>query len=201
MMAHATNVWFVAAAWMLLAFVASVVSIRTGISVALIEIGMGVIGGNFLGLETSEWVNFLATFGAVLLTFLAGAEIDPDSLRVHLKAALAIGFVSFLAPFLGAWAFAYWVTGWTSQGALICGIALSTTSVAVVYAVMIETGLNETDFGKLILAACFITDLGTVLALGACFANYDWSLLVFVVVAVAVMWLAPRFVRWFFSRW
>src|SRR5437588_5003075 len=66
---------------------------------------------------------------------------------------------------------------------------------------MIETGLNETDFGKLILAACFITDLGTVLALGACFANHDWSLLVFVVVAVAVMWLAPRFVRWFFSRW
>ena len=97
MLAHVTNVWFVAAAWMLLAFVASLVSIRTGISVALIEIGMGVIGGNFLGLGTSEWVNFLATFGAVLLTFLAGAEIDPDSLRVHLKAALAIGFVSFLA--------------------------------------------------------------------------------------------------------
>src|SRR5207245_225764 len=83
--------WFVAAAWMVLAFVASLVSIRTGISVALIEIGMGVIGGNFLGLQTSEWVNFLASFGAVLLTFLAGAEIDPDSLRVHLKAALAIG--------------------------------------------------------------------------------------------------------------
>src|SRR6266705_1060353 len=114
MMAHATNVWFVAAAWMLLAFVASVVSIRTGISVALIEIGMGVIGGNFLGLETSEWVNFLA-------------------------------------PFLGAWAFAYWVTGWTYQGALICGIALSTTSVAVVYAVMVETGLSRTSLGKMIL--------------------------------------------------
>ena len=83
---------------------------------------------------------------------------------------------------------------------MICGIALSTTSVAVVYAVMIETGLNETDFGKLILAACFITDLGTVVALGACFANYDRSLLVFAVVAAIVLWLAPRFVRWFFTR-
>ena len=58
-----------------------------------------MIGGNFLGLETSEWSTSLTAFGAVLLTFLAGAEIDPDSLRVHLKAALAIGFVSFLAPF------------------------------------------------------------------------------------------------------
>ena len=195
MMAHVTNVWFVAAAWMLLAFVASVVSIRTGISVALIEIGMGVIGGNFLGLQTSEWVNFLATFGAVLLTFLAGAEIDPDSLRVHLKAALVIGFVSFLAPFLGAWGFAYWVTGWTYQGALICGIALSTTSVAVVYAVMVETGLSRTSLGKMILAACFVTDLGTVLALGVFFADFNRWLLAFAVTLAVALRFIPRLSR------
>src|SRR6266699_3576222 len=195
MMAHATNVWLIAAAWMLLAFVASLVSIRTGISVALIEIGMGVIGGNFLGLQTSEWVNFLATFGAVLLTFLAGAEIDPDSLRVHLKAALVIGFVSFLAPFLGAWGFAYWVTGWTYQGALICGIALSTTSVAVVYAVMVETGLSRTSLGKMILAACFVTDLGTVLALGAFFADFNRWLLVFAVALAVALRFMSRLTR------
>src|SRR6266702_8557269 len=180
---------------MLLAFVASLVSIRTGISVALIEIGMGVIGGNFLGLETSEWVNFLASFGAVLLTFLAGAEIDPDSLRVHLKAALAIGFVSFLAPFLGAWGFAYWVTGWTYQGALICGIALSTTSVAVVYAVMVETGLSRTSLGKMILAACFVTDLGTVLALGVFFADFNRWLLAFAVALAVALRFIPRLSR------
>src|SRR2546430_2892049 len=191
MMAHATNVWLIAAAWMLLALVASVVMVRPRSSVAVIEIGMGVIGGNSLGLETSEWVNFLATFGAVLLTFLAGAEIDPDSVRVHMRAALAIGSVSFLAPFLGAWAFAYWVTGWTYQGALICGIALSTTSVAVVYAVMVETGLSRTSLGKMILAACFVTDLGTVLALGAFFADFNRWLLVFAMaLAVALRFMA-----------
>ena len=96
--------------------------------------------------------------------------------------------------------YARYVSGWDWPAATICGIALSTTSVAVVYAVMIETGLNETDFGKLILAACFVTDLGTVVALGACFANYDRSLLVFAVVAAIVLWLAPRFVQWFFTR-
>jgi hypothetical protein len=77
-MEHVTNVWFVAAAWMLLAFVASMLSIRTGISVALLEIAMGIVAGNFLGFHTSAWINFLATFGAGLLTFLAGAEIDPE---------------------------------------------------------------------------------------------------------------------------
>ena len=129
-----------------------------------------------------------------------GAEIEPSDPRRFFKESLAIGVASFAAPFVGAMLYARYVSGWDWYAAMICGIALSTTSVAVVYAVMIETGLNETDFGKLILAACFITDLGTVVALGVCFANYDRSLLLFVVVAAIVLWLAPRFVRWFFAR-
>ncbi len=194
-MEHVTNIWFVASAWMLLAFVASILSIRTGVSVALVEIAMGVIAGNVIGFHTNEWINFLATFGAGLLTFLAGAEIDPDSLRVHLKAALVIGFVSFLAPFLCAWAFAYWVVGWTYNASLICGIALSTTSVAVVYAVMVETGLSRTDIGKMILAACFVTDFGTVLALGVFFADFSRWMIVFVTVLAVVLRFLPRLVR------
>ena len=194
-MEHVTNIWFIAAAWMGLAFVASILSIRTGISVALFEIGMGVVAGNFLGLHPTEWVSFLATFGAGLLTFLAGAEIDPESLRTHLRAALGIGIVSFLMPFLGAWAFAYWVTGWTYQAALICGIALSTTSVAVVYAVMIETGLSSTSLGKMILAACFVTDFGTVLALGIFFADFNRWLIVFVAVLAVVLRFLPQLLR------
>jgi Kef-type K+ transport system membrane component KefB len=194
-MEHVTNVWFIASAWMLLAFVASVLSIRTGISVALVEIAMGVLAGNFLGFHTTDWINFLATFGAGLLTFLAGAEIDPDSLREHLMPALVIGFVSFLAPFLAAWGFAAWVLGWTHQGSLICGIALSTTSVAVVYAVMVETGLSSTSLGKLILAACFVTDFGTVLALGAFFADFNRWMIVFVAVLALVLRFLPLIVR------
>jgi len=162
----ADNIWFVAAAWMGLALLASLISIRLGISVALIEIGMGVLAGNFLGLQTSPWIDFLATFGSGLLTFLAGAEIEPEALRRHLKPTLVIGTISFSFPFAGAWLFALYVAGWDLHAAQIAGIALSTTSVAVVYAVMVETGLNQTELGKLILAACFVTDFGTVLALG-----------------------------------
>jgi Kef-type K+ transport system membrane component KefB len=189
------NVWFMAAAWMGLAFIASVISIRLGISVALIEIAAGVVAGNFLGFHTTDWINFLATFGAGLLTFLAGAEIDPESLRAHLRVSVTIGVVSFLAPFLGAWAFTYWVSGWDYHGSLIAGIALSTTSVAVVYAVMVETGLSSTDLGKLILAACFVTDFGTVLALGAFFADFNKWMLVFVAVLAVMLWYLPRWTQ------
>ena len=56
-----SNIWFDAAAWMGLAFAASLISIRLGISVSLVEIGVGILAGNFLGLQTNDWVNFLAS--------------------------------------------------------------------------------------------------------------------------------------------
>ena len=190
-----SNVWLIASVWMALALLASVVSIKLGVSVALVEIVVGVLAGNFLGVHTAPWIDFLATFGSGLLTFLAGAEIDPSSLRRHLKPALAIGAVSFAVPFLGAAAFAYWGAHWDRHASYIAGIALSTTSVAVVYAVMIETGLNRTELGKLILAACFVTDFGTVLALGVLFANFNGWLALFVAVTAIVLWYLPRLTR------
>jgi Kef-type K+ transport system membrane component KefB len=158
------NLWLIAALWVGLALLAAMLSIRAGIAVALVEIGVGVLAGNFLHLKPNDWVNFLAGVGSVLLTFLAGAEINPDVLRANLKESVLIGFFSFLAPAAGAFAVARWFFHWNLHASEIAGIALSTTSVAVVYAVMIESGLNETEFGKVILAACFVTDLGTVVA-------------------------------------
>ena len=191
------NAYGIAAAWMGLALLASLVSIRMGVSVALIEIGMGVIGGNALGLHSTPWIDFLAAFGSGLLTFLAGAEIDPESLRRHLKVSLTIGIVSFALPFAAAFGFAYWVAGWNLHAAEIAGVALSTTSVAVVYAVMIESRLAERELGKTILAACFVTDLGTVLALGVLFADFNATLLVFIVVTAVTLYFMPRWTRWF----
>jgi len=54
----------------------------------------------------------------------------------------------------------------------LAGVALSTTSVAVVYTVMLELGFNKTEFGKGIRAACFVNDLGVVIALGLIFAPF-----------------------------
>ncbi len=194
------HTWYVAMVWVALALLASVISMRTAISVALVEIFVGVLGGNFLGLDPkTEWISFLAGFGAILLTFLAGAEIEPDVLRKYSRQAIAIGFISFLMPFLGAMAYAYYIAGWTEDASKICGIALSTTSVAVVYAVMVETGLNKTELGKIILAACFVTDLGTVLALGILFAHYNIWLVIFTVITIVTLIATPRFIRWFFK--
>lgn len=191
------NIWLIAAMWMGMALVASLISIRIGISVALIEILVGVIAGNFLGIhETTQWIDFLAMLGSGVLTFLAGAEIDPASLKANFKASLAIGVLSFAIPFISIWMIAQFVFGWDLHQAQIAGIALSTTSVAVVYAVMIEKKLGDTSMGKMILAACFITDFGTVLALGVLFANFNLWMVVFVVVLCVVLWFMPRWTKY-----
>jgi len=192
------STWYVATIWIGLALVASIISIRTAISVALVEICVGVVGGNFLGLDPhTEWISFLAGFGAILLTFLAGAEIETNILRKYGKETLTIGLVAFFLPFLGTMAYAYYVAHWALEASMICGIALSTTSVAVVYAVMVETGFNETELGKLILAACFVNDLGTVVALGVLFANYNYWLIAFTIVTAIVLFITPWFLRGF----
>jgi Kef-type K+ transport system membrane component KefB len=191
------NIWLIAAMWMGMALVASLISIRIGISVALIEILVGVVAGNFLGIhQTTQWIDFLAMLGSGVLTFLAGAEIDPASLKANLKASLAIGVLSFAIPFVSVWMIAQYVFGWELHQAQIAGIALSTTSVAVVYAVMIEKKLSDTSMGKMILAACFITDFGTVLALGVLFANFNLWMVVFVVVMCIMLWFMPKWTKY-----
>jgi Kef-type K+ transport system membrane component KefB len=194
-----TNVWLASSVWLALALAASIISIRVAVSVALVEIVVGAIAGNTIGLEITPWVNFLAGFGAILLTFLAGTEIEVQVIRRNLGASVGIGIVSFLAPYLGVVAYAHGVIGWAWPAAQIAGISMSTTSVAVVYAVMVETGFNKTELGKIILAACFITDLGTVLALGIVFAHFDAWLALFGAATAIVLALLPKFAPWFFK--
>jgi Kef-type K+ transport system membrane component KefB len=194
------NIYVVGAIWIGLAFVASLISVRIGIAVALIEIVIGFIAGNVVGLATNDWLNFLASIGSVLLTFLAGAEIDPESFRRFLKPSLVIGGIGFFFPFAAAWAFAWYALHWQWHASQIAGIALSTTSVAVVYAVMIETGLNKTDIGKLILTACFVCDIGTVGALGVMFANYNILLVAFAISTAVAMVFFGRILEWIVDR-
>ena len=169
-----TEIWALAALWLALALLAALLSIWLKVANALSEIAVGTVaqlvlgaafGVAFLGADHA-WIKFLAGAGAIVLTFLAGAELDPDVFRRKWKEASAVGLISFFAPFLGCAAAARWGLGWSVEASWLAGVAMSTTSVAVVYAVMIEFGFNATDYGKTVLAACFITDLGTVVALG-----------------------------------
>jgi Kef-type K+ transport system membrane component KefB len=177
-------------------------SVELGISVALLELGLGVVAGNVFGLDpNSDWLVFIASFASIVLTFLAGAEVDPDDFRERFGATVSIGVVSFIGPFVVAWLVSWGLLGWELKAALIAGTALSTTSLAVVYAVLVETGLNRTRVGKLLMGACFVTDLGTALALSAIFIKPNAWFPVFLVVSVALIVALPKLAPWFFGRY
>ena len=207
-----TSIWALAASWLALALLASLLSIWFRISTALSEIVVGtiaqliigaVVGHAILGTDES-WIKFLSGLGAIVLTFLAGAELDPAVFKLKWREAASVGLVSFFCPFVGCAAAAYYILGWEWMPSLLAGVAMSTTSVAVVYAVMLEFGFNRTEYGKTVLAACFVTDLGTVVALGLIFAPFTFKTLIFLVVGVAVFlilpWLTPRFFRLYGNR-
>jgi Kef-type K+ transport system membrane component KefB len=194
------NIWFQSALWMALALLAALGSLWITISAALFKIVVGAIAGNTIGLPLTPWINYIAGFGAIVLTFLAGTDIDPHVVKKHFASSVTIGLMGFFAPYLDCLLLARYGLGWPWPQAQIAGIALSTTSVAVVYAVMVETGYNRTELGKIILAACFINDIGTVLALGLVFANYNVYLLLFAIVTIAVVAALPWVVPWLFRQ-
>jgi glutathione-regulated potassium-efflux system ancillary protein KefC len=204
-----TEIYSLATLWLGLALVATLVSIWLRIATAMSEIIVGtvaqlligaVIGASALGTDQT-WIKFLASTGAVILTFLAGAELDPQVMRREWKQATIVGLVAFAAPFLGCAAVARYLIGWSPEASWLTGIALSTTSVAVVYAVMLEFGLNRTDYGKVVLAACFVNDLATVLMLGFKFSPFGQKTFIFAGVSAVAFFILPWLVPRFFARY
>ena len=68
---------------------ASMLSVELGVTVALLELTLGVVAGNLFGLHSQQWLDFIASFASIVLTFLAGMEVDPTYIRRRLGASVA----------------------------------------------------------------------------------------------------------------
>jgi Kef-type K+ transport system membrane component KefB len=180
---------------------ASAVSVEIGLSVALIELLAGFVVGNALHLDVPSWLSFLGSFAGIVLTFQAGAEVDVPQFRREWRASISIGLVSFIGPFAVVGLLAYYGLGWDRRQAEIGGLALSTTSLAVVYAVLVETGLNRDLVGKRLMSATFVTDIATVAGLTMLFIKPTVWIVPFVLVSIALIAGLPRVATGFFRRY
>lgn len=174
-------------------FTSSLVSLRFGISVAIVEILFGIIAGNTGLLAPQPWILYMASFGGIFLTFMAGAETNITVMREKFKESFSIGVFSFLVPFIGIFLYTYFMAGWSLLASLIAGTALSETAVAVIYSIMVETDLSWTKTGKLLMASTFITNMGTALALSVLFVKLTVYTLIFLIISVVVIVLATKF--------
>ncbi|MBI4498097.1 MAG: cation:proton antiporter [Chloroflexi bacterium] len=185
----------------LLVLAGSMIAVELGLSVAIVELVLGVVAGNVLGIHPQPWLDFLAAFAGIVLTFLAGAEVDTDVLRTKFKESVLIGGASFLVPFALTWPFAQFALGWDLRAAQLAGVALSDTSLAVVYAVLVETGLAGSGTGRLLMASMFVTGFGVAAALALLFLHPTPWLAAFIAVSAAAIWVMPRVQPWFFARY
>ena len=165
------NIWFASALWIGLALIAASMQAWVAVSVALLEIIIGAVAGNLIDLKLTPWVNYLAGFWGDPADLPGGRRNRRERHSPEFRIDNGNRSSRLLCALSGCPRLRAFRSGWPWPQARIAGIALSTTSVAVVYAVMVETGFNNTEIGKIILVACFINDIGTVLALGLVFAN------------------------------
>lgn len=195
------STYLFAAIMFLFVFIASIASIELGLAAAIIEIAFGVFAGSYLHMQPTAWMIFLASFGGAYLTFLAGTEIDVPLMKKNWVEAVLIGGLSFFAPLVVCFLFAFYGFHWTIAASKIAGIALSTTSVAVVYSVLVETGLSVTNLGKRIMAATFITDILTVIALTFSFFNFNSYTVFFILVSLLAIFFMPRIFSFLLKRY
>lgn len=191
--------------WMGLALTAGMLAFWLQVSSPVVEIVVGMVAQSILGADilgtNYSWIKFLSVTGAILLTFLAGTEIDPAVLKLKWRHAGTIGVMSFVVPFGICAGAANIYLGWDVKQSWLAGIAMSTTSAAVVYAVLLQFGLSATEFGKTILIATFVTDVLTVVTLGVIFTPFTIKTFIAlgagIAAAIALPWLTPRFFNQF----
>jgi len=178
---------------------AALLSLRLGITVAIFEIAAGAIAGNYLGVRSTDWLVHFAEFGSLLLIFLAGSDIDIAFLQRRLKPVGAIGSISFLAPLLAVLLYGLTITHWNRDQLLLISIACSSTSVAIVYPVLRDSGVLKVELGKLLLLIAFLPDFLITVALFVFFTSIGLKTLVVVallmIAIVGLRFTSMRFLK------
>jgi Kef-type K+ transport system membrane component KefB len=144
---------------------------RLRLPAGVVEIVAGiVIGPSVLGWVTiDEPVRVLATVGLAFLLFLAGLEIDPDTLRGRALRLTVIGFLLSVAVAFAV-GFLLSAVGLVDSPVLIA-IILTATSLGVIVPVLKDAGEIATPFGQLVVAAASIADFGAIILLSVFFSR------------------------------
>jgi glutathione-regulated potassium-efflux system ancillary protein KefC len=175
--------------------IAGIIAIRAKISSSIIEVVMGVILANVLLVKIESWLEFLATFGGLTLTFLAGAEVESALLKRKAKASGIIGTLAFVAPLIAEIAFLTLITDWSWQTKFAMSLALTTTSVAVVYAVLTEYEIMRTDLGRTIVAVTFVNDILVIIGISFIQPSFNIITAIFLLTLPVLVFVIPKLVN------
>ena len=183
----------------LLILLAGVVSIEIGVSTAMIEIIVGVIGSNLLGIRSESWFDFIANYGLLGIMLFAGFETNPDVLKKHAKKNLVIGFVGYFFPFTSIFITTFLILRYPLNVCILLSLGLSTTSLALVYAVIRERQAWSTPTIQIMLGSAMIMDMLSMLTLTLLISQVSYDLIIYGLSLILVLFFAikvsPRLIK------
>lgn len=177
----------------ILILLASMISIKWGISISIVEIVLGLIAGNLGLIQPESWMIYVAGMGGMVITFLGGTEINTDILRDNLSKCVGIGFMSFFIPFILVFLNCYFLLHWEIYQALLVSTALSETSIAIVYSVILNRNLSDNLMGTILMGSTFITNIFTALTLSIIFMKPTMDTVYFVIASVIILLFSYKY--------
>ena len=134
---------------------------RIGQPAVLGELVAGVVlGVSVLGIldPADPVISALSEIGVIVLLFEIGLHTDLESLLEVGKSALVVGWVGVAVPF----ALGYWVAnliGLPAVPSIVCGAALTATSIGISARVLSDLGQLDTPEGQVVLGAAVLDDV------------------------------------------
>jgi Kef-type K+ transport system membrane component KefB len=184
-----------------LIILAGIGALEIGFSSSIFEIVAGVFASNALNLENLGWLEFLSNLGLLGLMFFAGLETDPELMRKYLYKSLFIGFCSYFFPLISIFYVTYYILSYSFEASLLIGIALSTTSLALVYPLLKEKRILRLPTGQILLAGAMVVDISSMLTMSFLFEGINVYNLFFSVALLLLLVKLPKWGERLFDRY
>lgn len=136
---------------------------------------------------------YIASIGGMVVTFLAGTEIEVKQFQDNFNECLSIGFVSFIVPFIFVLLLCFYVLKWQISQSLLVAVALSGTSIALVYTTIINKDLSGNRMGTVLIGSTFVTNICTALTLSILFMKPNLDTLYFIIASAVILLFSYKY--------
>lgn len=130
-----------------------------GYLVAGVIIGPFVLG--FIG-EEGEDLMHASEFGVVMMLFLIGLELNPQSIWRMRKIILGMGLSQMALTTISMFSILFWIFNFPFNASLVIALSFSMSSTAIALQTLKEKGISKTKVGKSTFAVLLMQDIGVI---------------------------------------
>ena len=125
--------------------------------------------------------------------FFAGLETDVEILKKNFSVSMRLGLLGYFVPFLSIFSIVYFVFKYTLELSILMSLALSTTSLALVYSVLREQKIDFGETKHVILGSAMIIDMLSMLTLTMIIGHVSAEMLIYAIVLIVLIIFTVKF--------